>query len=182
MSNPEISQQRAMAGIAGGRFLPQISPNPQQRLGLPAKEPPDLQRLGAEREAFAGSPLPTRRQRRIAARIPGRLLSPMTAQALTGLLGERVMKWTAAPNRFMLGRRKWIPSWRFQSCENLADAFQLLDSAKPETYSMGADETRCFWAKVQIGGVVGEGRDRSRPRAITCAVARASGIDVDHVG
>ena len=182
MSNPEISQQRAMAGIAGGRFLPQISPNPQQRLGLPAKEPPDLQRLGAEREAFAGSPLPTRTQRRIAARIPGRSLSPMTAQALTGLLGERVMKWTAAPNRFMLGRRKWIPSWRFQSCENLADAFQLLDSAKPETYSMGADQTRCFWAKVQIGGVVGEGRDRSRPRAITCAVARASGIDVDHVG
>ena len=182
MSNSEIRDRRAMAGITDSLSLLKISSNPHQHLGLPGEEPPDLQRLSTEREAFAGSPLPTRRQRRIAARIPGRLLSPMTAQALTGLLGERVMKWTAAPNRFMLGRRKWIPSWRFQSCENLADAFQLLDSAKPETYGMGADETRCFWAKVQIGGVVGEGRDRSRPRAITCAVARASGIDVDHVG
>ena len=91
------------------------------------------------------------------------------------------MGWTAAPNRFMLGRRRWIPSWRFQPCESLADAFQLLDAAGATTYSMGADETGC-WAEVQIGGVVGAGRDRSRPRAITCAVARASGIDVDHVG
>ena len=106
----------------------------------------------------------------------------MTAQALTRLLAERVMQWTAAPNRFMLGDRAWIPNWRFQPCENLADAFQLLDAAKPETYSIGADETGCFWAKVQIGGVVGEGRDRSMPRAITCAAARASGIDVDYVG
>ena len=53
----------------------------------------------------------------------------MTAQALTGLLAERVMKWTAAPNRFMLGHRKWIANWRFQPCKNLADAFQLLDAA-----------------------------------------------------
>ena len=106
----------------------------------------------------------------------------MTAHALTRLLAERVMGWTAAPNRFMLGRRRWIPSWRFQPCGNLADAFQLLDAAKPETYSIGADETGCFWAKAQIGGVVGEARDRSKPRAITWAVARALGIDVDNVG
>ena len=106
----------------------------------------------------------------------------MTARALTRLLAERVMKWTAAPNRYILGGRTWIPNWRFQPCENLADAFQLLDAAKPETYSIGADETGCFWAKVQFGGVVGEARDRSLPLAITCAVARGSGIDVDHVG
>lgn len=105
----------------------------------------------------------------------------MTAQALTGILAELVMKWTAAPNRFMVGRRRWIPSWRFQPCENLAHAFQLLDAAGPKTYSMGADETGFFGAKVQIGGVVGEARDRSRPLAITCAVARAAGIDVDNV-
>jgi hypothetical protein len=106
----------------------------------------------------------------------------MTSQALTGLLAERVMKWTAAPNRFMLGHRRWIPNWRFQPCENIEHAFQLLDAARPTTYSMGADETGCFWARVQIGGVVGEGRDRSRPRAITCAVARASGINPDKAG
>jgi len=54
----------------------------------------------------------------------------MMAQALTRLLAERVMKWTAGPNLFMLGGRTWIPNWRFQPCENLADAFQLLDTAK----------------------------------------------------
>jgi hypothetical protein len=106
----------------------------------------------------------------------------MTAQALTGLLAQRVMKWTTAPDRFMLGRRKWIASWRFQPFENLADAFQLLDAAGPATYSMGGDETGWFWARVQIGRVVGEGRDKSRPCAITCAVARALGMDVDGIG
>ena len=43
----------------------------------------------------------------------------MTAQALTGLLAERVTKWTTAPNRFTLGGRKWIPSWRFQPIQLL---------------------------------------------------------------
>jgi hypothetical protein len=106
----------------------------------------------------------------------------MTAQGLIELVAEGVMGWAAAPNRFMQGRRRWIPRWRFQPCENLADAFELLEAAGPKTFSMGGDETGCFWAKVQIGGVMGGGRDRSMPRAITCAVARASGIDVDHVG
>src|SRR5579859_1670989 len=32
---------------------------------------------------------------------------------------------------------------------------------------LSADETGCFWARVQIGEVVRECRDRSRPRAIT---------------
>ena len=54
----------------------------------------------------------------------------MTSQALIRLLDELVMGWTTAPNWFMLGGRKWILSWRFQPCENLADAFQLLDKAK----------------------------------------------------
>lgn len=56
--------------------------------------------------------------------------APITPRALTQLLAERMTKGTPAPNRFMLGGRKWIPSWRFQPCENLADAFQLLDMAK----------------------------------------------------
>ena len=106
----------------------------------------------------------------------------MTVQALTGLLAERVMKWTSAPNRFMVGRRRWVPRWRFQPCENLSHAFQLLDAAEAKTYSMGADEAGRFWAKVQIGQVVGEGRGQSMPLAITCAVARASGIPLDNIG
>jgi hypothetical protein len=106
----------------------------------------------------------------------------MTSQALTKLLAERVMKWTAAPNRFLLGNRKWIPSWRFQPFENLADAVRLLDAVGSTTYSLSADETGCCWARVQIGGVVAEARDRPLSRAITIAVARALGIDVADAG
>ena len=106
----------------------------------------------------------------------------MTSQALTKLVAGRVMNWTAAPNRFMLGHRKWTPTWRFQPCEIFEHAVQLLDAARPTTYSLGADQTGCFWARVEIGGVVGEARDRSRPRAVTIAVARAVGIDVDELG
>jgi hypothetical protein len=105
----------------------------------------------------------------------------MTVQTLTRLLAERVMKWTAAPDRFMLGRRRWIPRWRFQPCSNLADAFHLLKATDPGAYGMGADKSGSFWAKVQIGGTVGEGRGRSMPMAITLAVARASGIAVANV-
>jgi transposase-like protein len=37
-------------------------------------------------------------------------------------------------------------------------------------------------AETQLGEMVGEGRDRSKPRTINCAVARASRADVDKVG
>ena len=106
----------------------------------------------------------------------------MTSQALTKLVAERVMKWTAAPDRFMLGHRKWIPNWRFQPCEVFEHAIQLLDAARPTTYSLANDRVGCFWASVEIDGVVGQARDRSRPRAVTIAVARAMGIDVDELG
>lgn len=105
----------------------------------------------------------------------------MTSQALTKLVAERVMKWTAAPNRFMLGHRKWIPAWRFRPCEIFEHSLHLLDAAKPTAYSLSADQTGCFWARVEIGGVLGEARDRSRPRALTIAVARAAGIEADEV-
>jgi hypothetical protein len=100
----------------------------------------------------------------------------MTTQALTGLLAERVMNWAAAPNRFMTGHRTWIPRWRFQPSQNLTHAFQLLAAAMPKRYSVSADETGYFRARVQIGKVAGESRNRSMPLAITCAVARASGL------
>ena len=106
----------------------------------------------------------------------------MTSQMLTKLVAERVMNWTATPNRFMLGDRKWTPKWRFQPCEIFEHAVQLLDAARPTTYSFGTDETGCSWARVEIDGVLGEGRNRSKPRAVTLAVARAVGIDVDELG
>jgi hypothetical protein len=105
----------------------------------------------------------------------------MTDEALTRLLAERVMKWTATPDRFIQAQRKWTPRWRFQPCAIFEHAVHLLDAAEPSTYSLIADETRCFWARVNIDGAVGECRDRSRARAITIAVARAVGIEIDEV-
>jgi hypothetical protein len=35
-----------------------------------------------------------------------------------------------ALNQFMLGGRTWIPRWRFQPWENLADALQSSNTAK----------------------------------------------------
>jgi hypothetical protein len=80
-----------------------------------------------------------------------------------------------------LGSRKWTPIWRFQPCQIFEHAVQLLDAARPTTYSLGADQTGFSWAKVNIDGAVGECRDRSRARAVTIAVARAVGIEVDEV-
>jgi excisionase family DNA binding protein len=42
--------------------------------------------------------------------------------------------------------------------------------------------TECFGDRVQIGGIVGEGPDRSMHLAITCAAARAAGIALDKIG
>ena len=161
MSNSEIRQKRAVAGIAGSLFLPKISGNPQQHLGLPGKEPPDLQRLSTEREAFAGSPLPTRRQRRIAARIPGRLLSPMTAQALTGLLGERVMKWTAAPNRVHAGPAQMDTELEISVLRKSRGRLSIVGLGKIRDVQHGRRRDHVFW---------GEGPNRrscgGRPRSV----------------
>ena len=102
----------------------------------------------------------------------------MSKDRLTALLAERVMGWSAAPDRFLVGNRRWISRWRFQPEQNLRDAFRLLEEAKPEHYSMGSEKGGVFWVRVEIAGVVGEARHASKPRAVTFAVARALGIDV----
>jgi len=38
----------------------------------------------------------------------------MTDQRLIDGLAVGVMGWTVAPDRFLMGRRRWIPRWRFQ--------------------------------------------------------------------
>jgi hypothetical protein len=100
---------------------------------------------------------------------------------LTAALAECVMGWSVAPDRFLLGGRRWLPTWRFQPIEKLDDAFQLLEKAAPLEYSMG-DDGRGFRVRVRIGKAIGEARDRSKPRAITLAVARAVGIEVEDLG
>ena len=97
----------------------------------------------------------------------------MTAENVTALLAERVMGWSVAPDRYLVGNRSWIPRWRFQPLERLEDAFRLLEKAKPEHYSMGAGADGAFSVQVRIRGCGGEARHESKPRAITLAIARA---------
>jgi len=98
---------------------------------------------------------------------------------LTSLLARRVMRWGIAPERFLVGKRRWIPRWRFQPTEKLEDAFRLLEEAAPRRYSMGRDGQGPFRVQVQIGQETGHAQDLSKPRAITLAVARALKLQVD---
>ncbi len=98
---------------------------------------------------------------------------------LTTLLARHVMGWVVVPERFLVGKRRWIPRWRFQPTERLEDAFRLLEAAAPRWYSMGRDGQGPFRVQVQIGQETGNAQDLSKPRAITLAVARALKLRVD---
>jgi hypothetical protein len=102
----------------------------------------------------------------------------MNDQRLTDELARRVLDWRVAPDRFLMSGRRWLPRWRFQPIEKLDDAFQLLEEAEPQDYSMG-DDGNGFWVRIRIGKTIGEARDISKPRAITLAVARAVGIEAE---
>jgi len=100
-------------------------------------------------------------------------LATHLSEDLTSVLAQRVMGWRVAPERFMVGKGRWLPRWRFQPAERLEDAFRLLEQAAPQRYSMGRDGQGTFWVRVQIGQETGRAHDLSKPRAITLAVARA---------
>lgn len=102
----------------------------------------------------------------------------MTIDHLTGLLVEQVMRWRVAPDRYLKSNRSWIPRSRFQPTQNLNHAFQLLEEAQPEHYSMGSEKGGDVWVRVTISGALGEARDTSSAKAITMAIARALGLDV----
>ena len=102
----------------------------------------------------------------------------MSAEQLTALLAQLIMGWEVAPDRFLMGSRRWIPRWRFRPTEKLDDAFRLLGEAAPRQYTIHCDENATFWVNVQVGASTGEARDKSKTRAITHAVARAIGIEV----
>jgi hypothetical protein len=110
------------------------------------------------------------------------LRQALAANNLTALLAERVMGWTVAPDRFLTGKRGWTPRWKFQPFKRLDHAFRLLDQLAPEKFTMGATEDGCFWAKVRVAGTTGEAHESSKAMAITFAVARALGIDVEANG
>jgi hypothetical protein len=104
---------------------------------------------------------------------------PERENKLTEELARQIMGWEVAPDRFLMGSRRWIPRWRFKPAERLEDAFRLLEEAAPRQYTMGRVEKGAFWVSVQIGAGTGEARDESKPRAITYAVARAIGMQVN---
>lgn len=95
------------------------------------------------------------------------------AEDLNSALARRVMGWEVAPDRFLVGRRRWLPRWRFQPTERLEDAFRLVEEAAPKKYAMGSEGGGPFWVRVQINEVIGEAREGSKPLAITLAIARA---------
>ena len=103
----------------------------------------------------------------------------MTTDQLTAVLAERVMGWTVGPDRFLMGNRGWMPRWRFQPTEKLEDAFRLLEEAAPQEYSICGDDKGTIHVQVRIDGAAGEARGTSKPRAITYAIARAVGIEVE---
>jgi hypothetical protein len=103
----------------------------------------------------------------------------VTTDMLTSLLAQRVLGWTVAPDRFLMGDRRWMPRWRFQPEKRLEDAGRLLSAAAPQEYTVSTTEHGAFWVKVRIAGRTGEACDSCQPRAITLAVARALRLEVD---
>lgn len=99
-------------------------------------------------------------------------------QALTDALAERVMGWKATPDRFIKSGRSWLPKWRFAPLSRLDDAFQLLDHSS-STYKLERGEAGEFRVEVRFGGHVGRASGEPKARAITLAIARSLGIEVD---
>jgi hypothetical protein len=103
----------------------------------------------------------------------------MTNDKLAALLAERVMGWSVTPDRFLMGNRRWMPRWRFQPIERLPDAIRLLEASAAERFEISTDENGDLSVRVDISGKTGEARDRSRPRAVTLAIAKALQIDMN---
>ena len=103
----------------------------------------------------------------------------MSTEQLTVILAQRVMGWRVGPDRFLMDKRQWLPRWRFQPLDRLQDAMRLLEVAAPKQCMITADGDGLVSVRVHIAGKTGESRERSKPRAIVLAVARALQIDVD---
>lgn len=102
----------------------------------------------------------------------------MTSEHLTAILAQRVMGWGVAPDRFLMGCRRWLPRWRFQPLTNLKDAFRLLERAA-STFTLTADTKGTFTARVRVGkNPPGSASGKSKATVISTAVARAIGLDV----
>ena len=116
---------------------------------------------------------------RVRAAHKNQLAQAMTAEQLTDTLAEKVMRWTTAPDRFLLGNRQWIPTWRFQPTKNISDAFQLFEAADVVKYVLRVDSPGVCWVKVWTNVASAEASGPTLPLTICFAIARACGIDVE---
>src|SRR5262245_48948381 len=99
-----------------------------------------------------------------------------TDSRITDELAYRVMGWTARPDRFIKTGRSWIPRWRFQPLNVLADAFQLLDRA--DSFTLTSDPVAGITATVEIARRQGCASGKHIARTVAIAVARSIGLEV----
>src|ERR1700722_13628810 len=104
----------------------------------------------------------------------------MNAEPPTTRLAALVMGWRVVGGRFLMGKRQWRPSWRFKPVTRVADAVRLLEKAAPESCAMNCDKSGTFHVQIYLAGKVGEAHNKSKARAITYAIARALGLEVDN--
>jgi hypothetical protein len=104
----------------------------------------------------------------------------MNDDLLTDELAARVMGWRLAPGRYIKPGRSWTPRWKFAPLSNLAEAFRLLEAAHPQEYMIAGIGSGEFCVRVRLAGGRGEARSKSKPRAVTYAIARAVGIELEN--
>ena len=102
-----------------------------------------------------------------------------TPDQLTAVLAARVLGWRVTPERFLTGDRGWLPRWKFQPIQRLADAIRLLEAFNPDEYSVGAGTNGGFCARIKVSGQTVAAEAATKPLAICLAVAAALGLEVD---
>jgi hypothetical protein len=102
----------------------------------------------------------------------------VTNEQLTAILAERILGWSVAPERFLLGNRQWITRLRFQPLNRIQDAFRLLQ-ATAGCFSVTKTASGAFTATIQIGHRTGTASGPAAAATITRAIARAIGVDLE---
>src|SRR5580693_5422407 len=99
-------------------------------------------------------------------------------QKLTSKLA-RLLGWKIAPNRYVLGNRKWLPRWRFQPAKNIADSFRVLEAAGVEEYVLHCGLNGLYRVQLRTRHASAEAAGPSLPLAICLAIARVHHIDLE---
>lgn len=108
---------------------------------------------------------------------PTRRTPTMTSDQLTTILAERVMHWRVGPDRFLTGKRRWIPRWRFNPLTDFEDAFRLLNVAAASLALTITRDGSCT-AEVKVEARAGRASYTSVATSITVAIARAVGLEI----